>query len=461
MSDVPLTILGGGPAGLAAGYYAHTAGIPFQILEAGSRVGGNAVTFEEDGFRFDSGAHRFHDQDAEVTETVKNLLGDDLVHISVPSQIYHDGVYIDFPLSPLDLVTKLGPIWSIRAGLDLLAARLGRKPGDSDFEAFSIYRYGRRLAELFLLNYSEKLWGLPTNQLSPTISGSRLKNLTLRTLLKEALEGREAKTAHLDGSFYYPRHGYGMIADALAEACGYDNIKLQHRITRVYHRENRIEAIEVNRSERIEVDEVISTLPLSLLLSQLDPPPPAEIMAINSELRFRNVILVAVFIDRERISDNGSIYFPDASYLFTRVYEPKNRSQQMSPPGKTSLCAEIPCSPESDVWNKADSEILALVEQQFIKLGWLNRGEILGGKVIRMPYAYPVLEAGIEDKLKQVYDWLKNFRNLRLVGRNGEFQYTHVHYIMRSAQNLIDEYRHQSASLNEINDGQLSLIDLP
>src|SRR5229473_482622 len=91
-----LTILGGGPAGLAAGYFARKHDLTFTVLEAGSRVGGNAITFQHDEFRFDSGAHRFHDRDPAMTLEVKALLGSDLLECSIASQIFHNGRWVSF-----------------------------------------------------------------------------------------------------------------------------------------------------------------------------------------------------------------------------------------------------------------------------------------------------------------------------------------------------------------------------
>jgi len=46
--------------------------IPF--LRPIHRLGGNAVTIDIETF-FDSGAHRFHDKDPEITQEIKTLLG--------------------------------------------------------------------------------------------------------------------------------------------------------------------------------------------------------------------------------------------------------------------------------------------------------------------------------------------------------------------------------------------------
>ena len=86
-----ITILGGGLAGLAVGYYAKKKGSPFTIYEAGNQIGGNCVTIKHGDFLFDSGAHRFHDKDAEVTKEIKMLLGEDLAKVERPSHIFDNG----------------------------------------------------------------------------------------------------------------------------------------------------------------------------------------------------------------------------------------------------------------------------------------------------------------------------------------------------------------------------------
>jgi hypothetical protein len=48
-----------------------------------------------------------------------------------------------------------------------------------------------------------------------------------------------------------------------------------------------------------------------------------------------------------------------------------------------------------------------------------------------MSHAYPVLEAGIEDKVERALEYLSGFSNLSVVGRNGRFVYAHVHDMLR------------------------------
>ena len=60
-------ILGGGPAGLAAAYFAKSKGLNFKLIEGSSNLGGNCRTLKLGDCLFDTGAHRFHDKDADTT----------------------------------------------------------------------------------------------------------------------------------------------------------------------------------------------------------------------------------------------------------------------------------------------------------------------------------------------------------------------------------------------------------
>lgn len=436
-----LSILGGGPAGLAVGYYAQKKGIPFTIYEASAEIGGNARTLRRGEFLFDTGAHRWHDKDAEITEELVRLMGDDLRKVEAPSQAYHNRKFVDFPLSPLNLFLSLGPVDFFGAGIDLLKARLGAAPAGDHFEAFAVKTYGRAIAERFLLNYSEKLWGAPCDRLSPKIAGKRLKGLNLKTFLKEALLGRKAKTEHLDGTFYYPVKGIGMIPDRLAERCGRQNIRTSSAVTGIFHSGARVTEIEINGGERVPVEQVVSTLPGPVFLRLLDPAPPEEILAAAKALRFRNLRLVVLCLDKESVSPNASVYFPDPDCPITRIYEPKNRSPFMAPAGKTSLVAEIPCQAGDPFWQMEDEKAVSLVADQFIKMGWIKPDEIVDSAVCRLPNAYPIIELGSEETNAKIMTYLGAFRNLSLSGRSGLFMYTHLHDMLRSGKEIVAEFK--------------------
>ncbi len=434
-----INILGGGPAGLATGFFAHQKGYPYTIFEGRNRTGGNSVTLKYKGFRFDSGAHRFHNRDPEVTKLIQNLMRKELKRISRPSRIWLDGRWIDFPIHILNLVKFLGLSTVLKALFEMAVMRSSRSVGSRDFETYAHRRYGRTLSRPLLLDYSEKLWGLPARHLSRDIAGNRLGGLRAGTIVQRMIKTGSSGCAHMEGEFLYPRKGIGMITDKLRERCDPGRIVSNARITRIFHQKNRISEIEINGQERVGVDYLISTLPMFQLIRILHPEPPENILEKISGIRFRNVILVVVFIARESVMDAATAYFPDRNIPFTRIHEPRNRSLDMAPRGKTSLVVEIPCFPNDPVWQMSEDHLVDTVTSHLVNLRLCEPSEILDGISHRMEHAYPILRPDTTRIVNSVNEYLARFKNLKTGGRNGSFQYSWIHDMIRAGKEMIDE----------------------
>jgi protoporphyrinogen oxidase len=131
------------------------------------------------------------------------------------------------------------------------------------------------------------------------------------------------------------------------------------------------------------------------------------------------------------------VYFSDPDFPMTRVYEPRNRSAAMAPAGQTMLAVEIPCNAADEVWRQDDAELVRLVADKLKVCGWFQEDEVLGGCVKRLPAAYPVLEEGIRGRVQRIMDALSRFENLTILGRNGEFRYTHTHDMLRAGHDVV------------------------
>jgi protoporphyrinogen oxidase len=429
-----LTILGGGVAGLAVGYYARQRGLPATIYEAQARPGGLCSTFEHEGFLFDSGAHRFHDRDPGITEDVRRLLGQDLCEVDRPSLIFDRGRLMDFPFRLTDVLRHLGPRELARSVLDMAAVRVAvRRPAPASFADLALRKYGRTLAGRFLLNYSRKLWGLPSESLSARVSGGRLNGLDLRQFLLHTVLGRRR---NVDGRFYYPTRGIGMLTDALAQSIGRGAIRTGVEVRRLCHDNARIRAVVVEGLGSLAVDAVASTLPVERLVAMLDPPPANGILELARTLTHRDLILVALFLRKESVTNAATVYFPDPSVAFTRVTEPRNRSAAMSPPGHTSLVAEIPCHSGEPLWSADDAELVGLVRRPLEQIGWIREDEHLGSQVVRLRRAYPVLSLDLENSVGAVLRYLDRFDNLMLAGRSGRFEYGWIHDMLRHGKGI-------------------------
>ena len=432
-----ITILGGGPAGIAIAYYAKENKIKYELFEASNRVGGNCITFKYKGFLYDSGAHRLHDKDMETTRIIKEMMGNDLKLIQVPSQIYREGKFIDFPLSPLNLLGFLGIRRFLYSAYQILASKIRTKTNIDNFRDLAIHTYGKNISDLFLLHYTEKLWGKPASELSIDVAGKRLKGLNLKTFILETFRGKNDKTQHLDGSFYYPKYGIGSIFEAFNSHCG-DNFHLNQKVTAVYHSNQKITGIELNGNSINDVEDLVSSLPLGVLLKVMHPPPPKNILDLGNSILFRDIILVGLFLDVDSVNKNGSMYFPSNRYPFTRVYEPKNRSEHMAPLGKTSLMIEIPCQKNSGIWNEDEKIVIKGVIRELVDANIFNESDLFDSCIHKIKNAYPVLEKDYQTKINPIYDYLSNFHNLKLTGRNGLFAYTHIHDHMINGKRIIN-----------------------
>jgi protoporphyrinogen oxidase len=328
-------------------------------------------------------------------------------------------------------------MWNlISASVDLMKARAQPQPENANFAQRAYHRYGKTVAEAFLIGYSEKLWGVPAEKLTPAVSGGRLKGLSARTMFYELLRGKRSKTEHLDGSFYYPRGGYGRIAERLAESIGHEKIMTNTRVTRIRHHGNRITSLELNGAQVIEPGRVINTLAPAQILSLLDPAPPQDLQDLASKLRFRDLILVALFLDKPRVTRNASIYFPSPEIPFTRLYEPKNRSIELAPPKQTCVVVELPCFAEDAVWRESDDTLKNVVAQKLQEVNLIGSTDVIGSQVHRLKLAYPVLEIGTEEIVSGLRGYLARFLNLYTVGRAGRFEYTHIHDLLRQGKDL-------------------------
>ena len=442
MSRPTLYILGGGPAGLGVAYHAARRGIPIRLFEQAGEVGGNARTIEVDRFRFDTGAHRLHDKVPSVTAELKMLLGDDLRQIDVPSAILESGGFRKFPLEPVDLIRGLGLKEVIRSGLSLMAARLRSGPDLETFRDVAISRFGKRIAERYLLGYSEKLWGRSSETLSPLISGGRLNGLDFRAMLRELLSrGPDKRSRHLDGSFYYPTEGIGMIPKALAASIPEGSIHLKRGIRRIFHDGSRITKL-LTDSEEISLDHesiVVSTLPLPLVYRIVSPNlPGGEKLREGVEaLEFRTLRLLFYGLQRERLSPWASIYFPEREVPFTRLYESKNRSEAMAPPGKTGVVLESPTD-TAQPGNSNEREMLEKSAHSLLleRFG-VDADEIVARRYLELPYAYPILTVEAVRLLDGLRQRIEAFDNLHLIGRNQTFRYQHLHDLLAEGERLV------------------------
>jgi protoporphyrinogen oxidase len=441
-----LTILGGGPAGLGVASYALDREIPFALFERAPEIGGLCRTYQCGEHRYDSGAHRFHDRDRDITTDVRRLMGEELVRVSSPSQIYDRGRFIDFPPTPLNWLRSRGIGEAAQIGAEILKARWRPKP-ERSFEDLATNRYGRRLGEPLLISYTEKLWGLPAGALAPEVATRRLAGLGLRSLLFELLlPGRGG--AHLDGSFLYPRHGYGSLATRLAARLPAGCVATAHEVAGFEHDGGSIRAIRFAGHPPIAVrGRVVSTLPLTALVRCLGDALPAAARHAAAQLRFRHIRLVFLRLGVPRHSPNATIYLPDPRLAVSRLSEPKNRSPAMAPERETGLVVEVPCS-TGDALYDLDGGLLAdRVVAELSGIGLLDPRSVLASESRMLWNAYPVYSLDYAEHVQVIGEALAAIENLDLLGRGGLFWYSHLHDQLRCAKDYVGSFEARGVPL--------------
>ena len=435
-SSADLTILGGGPAGLAVARYAQAAGLSFVLLEKSAELGGLCRTLSCGAHRYDSGAHRFHDRDAEVTADIRSWLGDDLLAVNAPSQIWHRGQFIDFPPSPLNWIRSQGWLEGGRIALEIVLARLRPRP-ERTFEDLAINRYGRRLGKPLLIDYSEKLWGLPGAALATDIATRRLSGLALATLLLEVFLPRR-KTRHLDGDFLYPRTGYGMIAEQMVAGLPRNRLLTGRDVTGFELDGERVVGVRCADGSVVPVGaRVVNTLPLTIVARFLGDALPESARRAAAALSFRHVRMLFLRLCVPRCTNNATIYLPDPLLAISRISEPRNRSAALAPEGETSLVVEIPCSTGDPLAALTDEALAARAIDELVGVGLIKRESVVEWRHHFLPNAYPVYSLGYREQLEEVKRGIAVVQNLDLLGRNGRFWYSHLHDQLRAAKDYV------------------------
>ncbi len=247
------------------------------------------------------------------------------------------------------------------------------------------------------------------------------------------------RSRHLDGSFFYPKYGIGMIADRVSEFIGTEQFHLNSRVTQLHHRDHRIERIVVNNTSEIYARSVVNTLPLTISINMLSPTAPQKLIDAAKSIKYRNMILCVFCLDRPFFSPNASVYFPDDEFPFTRLYEPKRRSPHMAPTAQTAIVLEIPCYQEDPVWHMPGEDLRRFVWEALQRVKQISFDEILCFKTVKLPFAYPVLEVGFLEKVRDLVAYLQSFENLRISGRSALFRYLHLHDLFKTGRELVAE----------------------
>jgi len=461
-----VVVLGTGPAGLSAAWRLAQLGCRVTALEKDTAVGGMGKTIGVGRYAVDYGPHTFHIRETEesrrIHEAIRPLFGDDPLVLTRGTRVLLRGKEYVYPLEMLQVLTGVSPLLSARIVFDYMMATIGslvappRK--EHSFEEWGVRNLGRTLYDLCFGNYSARVWGLPTSQISSK-QAQRVAKLNLKNVVLRAM-GIKADPATYFTKYMYPRKGISVLFENMADEFRRTGncLRLESSVVRVERDGDRIARVVFEhggREETIDCDGVISTLPLPQLVGMIAPALPPEVAEHARRLRYRSLKLIYIALKRPQLTDYHWVYLLDTKFRVNRMSEQKNVSADMVPADRTILCIELSCWRDEPLWSASDEEIYRLALRDVMQMGYgVKEDEVEEYHVTDIPTAYPVYELDFEQHLIPVLEGVHSVPNLLTIGRHGLFLNNsmddNVLLGMKVASHIVDSGFNSQAWLSEM-----------
>ena len=440
----PIVILGGGPAGLAAAYQLARRGWrDVTVLERGSRVGGNAASFVVDGIPVDFGSHRLHPSCAPpLLADIRQLLGDDLLDRPRHGRIRLQGRWVHFPLKPVDLALRLPPTFALGVLADAATKPFTPEVTPPTFASLLERGLGKTICREFYFPYAQKIWGLPPEALDAEQARRRVANSSLGKMVRRVLGMVPGLKRPGAGRFFYPKRGFGQISDVFAAAAEQAGARVVlnatvHEVTTDGSRATGVRATVGSEPRELPARQVLSTIPLPVLARLVSGTHTAAPVEAAARLGYRAMVLIYVTLDAEHFTEFDAHYFPEADIRISRMSEPK-RYGLVARPGRTVLCAELPCAFQDEEWSMTDAQLLELFRADITRAGLGPLPPVAAVRVERLPNAYPMYTEGYRQAFDALDQWASAIEGLVTFGRQGLFVHDNTHHTMAMAYALAD-----------------------
>ena len=499
-----VVIIGAGPAGLTAARELQRVGFTnVTVIEADAQVGGISRTINYNGNRIDIGGHRFFSKSDWVMQWWANVLPiqaststeapnlryqgqqrKDLPKGPVAaadeeevmlirnrlSRIYYNKHFFDYPLKlNLDALRKLGLKKTITFGFSYVFARLVPIKSEKSLQDFLINRFGDKLYRQFFKEYTEKVWGVPCNQISAEWGAQRIKSLSILSALGHAIKqalgfGGDASQTSLIESFIYPKYGPGQmwetVARKFAQAGGV--LVMKEKVLGFDMADGRVSGVSaINANGHVinyPCDIAISTMPLNELTQALPAAWSPAARDIAKGLEYRDFITVGLLYDRSALTqplEDNWIYIQEPGVQVGRVQVFNNWSPFMvAEAGTVWMGLEFFCRETDDLWALSDEALKVLAQKEMHQIGLVKLPQAADAVVIRVPKAYPGYFGESYARFDELRAELDKIPNMFLVGRNGMHRYNNQDHSMLTAKRaveLIVAGETQKASIWEIN----------
>jgi len=464
-------IIGAGPAGLTAGYELtrRTSTKPI-ILEATDAIGGISQTIKYKGNRMDIGGHRFFSKSQRVENfwheimpaSVDEVDNDDvMLKRNRISRILFMRKFYDYPITlSINTIRSLGFMRLMRIGYSYVYIKLFKIRNEETLEDFYINRFGKELYKTFFKDYTQKVWGVPCSKIPKDWGSQRVKGLSITGAIKDALsntfskKSKDAKTAEtsLIRRFLYPKYGPGQLWEKVAERIEEEGgeIRLNSKVVGINYRGYNIESLEVQNTKTlktttINTSNVISTMPIRDLITAMGADVPADVRRVSGGLIYRDFMTVGLLLrdvklkgrDGSPLKDNW-IYIQEKDVMVGRLQIFNNWSPYMVADTSNIFIGMEYFVDEGDaMWTMSDTDFSQLAIGEMVKLGIIDKDDVLDSIVVRMPKAYPAYFGTYKD-FPIVRNYINSFDNLWPCGRNGLHRYNNSDHSSLSAMTVVD-----------------------
>ena len=307
MDSVRHLIVGAGVSGLATAAFLKDRDL--LVLEADREIGGYCKTVHKDGFVWDYSGHFFHFRHPDIEAWLRERMqGQEIRTVARSSKISYRGAQIDFPfqknihqLPKEELVECLYDVYFARA-----PGQNEKAPQETNFKEMLYARFGRGIAEKFLIPYNEKLYACDLATLDKDAMGRFFPHADLTDIVRNM---RVASNASYNATFTYPRGGALEYVKALASAVSPGAIALDEALVGIDLRSR----VAKTTKREIRFERLVSSAPFDRLVKL------AALPHDEAAFTWNKVLVFNLGFDKKGERGVHWVYYPDRARVFYRV----------------------------------------------------------------------------------------------------------------------------------------------
>jgi protoporphyrinogen oxidase len=434
-----IAILGSGMAGLGASHRLGEEGTSGVVFDREMRPGGHTRSYDDGkGFIFDDGPHISFTRDQRLQELFAESVRGEYEILQAEINNHWRGHWIKHPAQcnlsalPAALAAKI-----LEEFVELQGSDAETTVADN-YEQWLVASYGRTFAETFPMQYGRKYHTAEARQMTTDWLGPRLYRPDLEEVLVGAI-AEDTKDVHYVDHFRYPTRG-GFEA-YLRLFLGNAQLELGRDVVRIDPRRS---VITFADGFDLEVDAVISSVPLPLLVPMIEGVP-QDVVEAAARLACTQCVTVNLGIRREDLSSAHWTYVYDDDFTITRLSFPHLFSPHNTPPGCSSVQVEIYFSQKYRPLTVTPEDLVPVAIEDLRRCGLLREDEEIVHRSARfIPFGNVIFDHDRIDALALVHGFLDDV-GIAFCGRYGEWGYhwTDESFVSgeRAAQDVLDGQR--------------------